>query len=281
MIDVYLYPSIKVKGRLTGAGTTSVAPVWLTGPQIHMLVSELGRSFDHELAHVFSREFGGYVTNASLRVGLVEGFAVAMEAPDGLPDIDSQVKVIIDDAEGVGRYGAEKLKGLIASPAFWLNRGAVAYTVSGSFVRWLIQTHGAQQFEHVYAGEDFQDVYSARFEDLIGEWKEYIRGLPDDPVASSLGAARFTVPSLFEKSCPHRVNPEVVAYREGMEALRQGDQSGGVSKLSESMVLNGDYQSPIRLLLDVYIHMDSLDQAIEVPCTCRFCFWSATIDCTW
>ncbi|MBT8400151.1 MAG: hypothetical protein KJO98_06720, partial [Rhodothermia bacterium] len=51
-ILVYLYPTAALKGWLTGSRYTSVTPVWLPRPQIHMLARRTEESFDHELVHV-------------------------------------------------------------------------------------------------------------------------------------------------------------------------------------------------------------------------------------
>ncbi|MEM8601542.1 MAG: hypothetical protein AAGF99_16630, partial [Bacteroidota bacterium] len=89
-IQSFVYPDAATKARLTGARTTSVAPVWLGRPQVHLLESRIRSSLAHELAHAFSREFGG-ILNASWSIGLVEGLAVAVEPPDGTPDPTAQV----------------------------------------------------------------------------------------------------------------------------------------------------------------------------------------------
>lgn len=266
-VEVFLYPSSRTKGKLTGAGTTSVAPVWLPRPQIHMLASELGRSFDHELAHVFSREFGGAITKASSRIGLVEGFAVAMEAPDGLPSVDSQVRVILQDSSASERYTTGSLEDIIASPAFWLNRGPVAYSLSGSFVKWLIQQYGFQKFALIYGGKTFYEVYQRDVDSLIRDWRLFINNTEADPVALSLGEARFSIPSLFEKRCPHSIPRETAAYRRALEALRSDDYEKGLEELQTSLELNPAYQAPLQTLLHLFLRSDSVDEAlgIDVP----------------
>src|SRR5690606_20126435 len=82
-IATYLYPDAETKAALTGARQTSVAPVWLPRPQMHLLLARFDASFGHELVHVFSREFGLPLLRASPAVGLVEGLAVALAPPGG------------------------------------------------------------------------------------------------------------------------------------------------------------------------------------------------------
>src|SRR5690606_14523704 len=91
-IHTYLYPDPGVRGRLTGSRETGVTPVWLATPQVHLLQDRFtAEHFGHELAHVFSRAFGAPPLRASPAVGLVEGLAVAVEPPDGLPSPAQQV----------------------------------------------------------------------------------------------------------------------------------------------------------------------------------------------
>ncbi|NNE71490.1 MAG: hypothetical protein HKN29_14160, partial [Rhodothermales bacterium] len=82
-VEVYVYPDSWTRAELTGARQTSVAPVWLARPQVHVESSSFEAIFPHELVHAVSREFGLPVIRASPAVGLVEGLAVALEPPDG------------------------------------------------------------------------------------------------------------------------------------------------------------------------------------------------------
>ena len=263
-VRVYLYPDASTKAKLTGAGNTSIAPVWLMAPQIHMLMSELGRSFDHELAHVFSREFGNRIVHASTRVGLVEGFAVAMETPSGLPDIDSQLRVLMTDSSGQNLLTAARMSHLVDSPAFWLDRGAIAYTASGSFVRWLIRTRAPGKFENVYRGSSFEEEYGESLDILVEEWKEYILSLAYDEEAASIGSARFALPSLFEKNCPHFIPRYKRLYRSGNELAKNGDQMGALSSYRGALDEQPGYQPAMIAALNVARSLDPVHEVDNI-----------------
>ncbi|HYE58127.1 MAG TPA: hypothetical protein VD948_06460, partial [Rhodothermales bacterium] len=64
-VEVFIYPDVATKRRLTGAGHTSVAPVWLATPQVHLVREAVEAHFGHELVHAFSREFGLPILKAS------------------------------------------------------------------------------------------------------------------------------------------------------------------------------------------------------------------------
>ena len=225
-ITTYLYPDAATKAALTGAGLTSVAPVWLPRPQMHLLATRFDDSFAHELVHVFSREFGLPVLRASLAVGLVEGLAVALEPPEGLPGPDARVAAAARyrDAEGmlVGPLG-EAVASRLSPLGFWTGRGAVSYTTAGSFVRYLYATYGAEPLRAVYARGDFERAYGVPLDTLAAAWEASVMAAPPDVEAEDLVARVFTRPSLFERRCPHWVEPWKRAYRAGLAAFAAGD----------------------------------------------------------
>lgn len=227
-IASYLYPDPETKARLTGARYTNVAPVWLAEPQTHVLLEAYSHVFPHELAHVFSRAFGLPVLNASVLVGLVEGLAVALEPPDGLPSVHDQVITAALARIGPEELGEETLAAALASRlspfGFWTGRGAVSYAAMGSFVGYLLDAYGPERLKAVYAWGDFDAVYGRTPAALAAEWQAFLTTRPTVARASdALVTARFTVPSLFEKPCPHYVPPYRRAFVEAAEAYAAGD----------------------------------------------------------
>lgn len=246
----FIYPDPDTKADLTGARYTNVAPVWLRMPQTHVLASEFRRVFPHELAHVFSREFGLPIVNASLAIGLVEGLAVALEPPDGLPTPHEQVSAALLSstiaADGAAVEGSRDLATVVAahlSPAgFWTGRGAVSYTTMGSFVRYLLERYGPEQMKSVYATGNFEDVYGKPVERLAEEWAEAVLALPSIEASSgSLVAARFAVPSLFEKRCPHHLPAHRAYYRRAATSLVRGDSLEAMKAVEASLDAQSRY----------------------------------------
>ncbi len=233
----YLYPSGERKAALTGARRTNVSPVWLPQPQVHILSAAYERSFAHELAHVFSRPFGLPLVNASVATGLIEGFAVAMEPPDGRPTPDEQVIAALST---FSRFEQARLADEVAdrlSPAgFWTSRGAVSYTTMGPFVNYLLEAYPVEYFKSAYATADFRDAYGRPLEALAEEWMDALLQRESLSLAAApLVSARFTRPSLFEERCPHYVAPYVYVYREGKRALSRGDSVKATRRFSETI----------------------------------------------
>ncbi|NND70424.1 MAG: tetratricopeptide repeat protein [Rhodothermales bacterium] len=264
MVDVYVYPDSETKAKLTGAGTTSVAPVWLPRPQIHILDSELGRSLDHELVHVFTREFGESLTNASFEIGLVEGIAVALEAPDGLPDIDAQVQALFTDSAFTSVYTDDRVNQIISSPFFWLDRGAVSYSVSGSFIRWLLREYPVEKFKRVYTSGDYEAEYGEPVESLIDRWKNFILQTPPDANALRMGTGRFLVPSLFEQRCPHHVPEYLELYRQARRSHLSGEFSSAKSVYSRALEINPEFLYARADLARLLLQSGEIDEAYQL-----------------
>jgi len=236
-IAVYLYPDARAKAMLTGAGETSVAPVWVSRPRMHLTVGRFEDSFAHELAHVFAREFGMPVLRASPAVGLVEGLAVALEPPDGRPSPGAQVAAAVRaqaTAELYARGLAEDLVARLSPFGFWTGRGAVSYTTMGAFVRHLLDEHGPERLRTAYRTGDFERAYGIALDSLAVGWQRAVLALPPDPEAEALVARRFTRPSLFEARCPHWVAPWKRAFRAGADALEAGDGEEAYRRFAEA-----------------------------------------------
>ena len=262
-IQSYIYPDPDVKDWLTGSRTTSVSPVWLRVPQLHMYMDVFDRVFAHELAHVFSREFGLPFINASLSVGLVEGFAVALEPSDGRPFPHEQIvtAMALHDIRGDHQSTiGQRLRGQLSPVGFWTGRGAVSYTTMGSFVRFLIDTYGYDSFFKVYAFSNFEDVYGIPIETLVRQWEAHLSGLPYIS-RSTYGyvTRRFAVPSLFEQRCPHHVPPYERNYRSAVEALAVADTAEALRKLEKSLRIAPAFQESIDAWARIYLSKGQAD----------------------
>lgn len=224
-IQSYLYPNRDVKARLTGARATSVTPVWLDQPQVHLLVDQVDASLGHELAHVFSRPYGLPLLRASWAPGLIEGWAVALEPPDASPSAHDLVSVAAT-ADSVGALSTTA--GAIASRltpwGFWTGRGAVSYAAMGSFVQYLLDAYGPEPLKKVYARGNFEAVYGHSLSALAEAWTGTVRNRPFvTRAAHDVVFRQFTQPSLFETKCPHYVPPHRRHLQSAQRAARRGD----------------------------------------------------------
>ena len=267
-IKSFIYPDPHTKERFTGARYTSVAPVWLKTPQMHFYADVLDRVFSHELVHVFSREFGLPVINASLSVGLVEGLAVALEPSEGRPSPHEQVltAALVAEQNGGSSAGGQiraRVEGSLSPLGFWSGRGAVSYTTMGSFVRFLIDRYGIDRIMDVYAFSNFEEVYGTSPKQLTLEWEAYLENLPVvSRVTHDYVTRRFAVPSLFEQRCPHHVPFALKKHREGLEVLAQADTTGALLALEQALGDEPMYQPAIETWAQVHLGMGAPDSVI-------------------
>jgi len=197
-IRSYIYPDIETRKKLIGAGETTIAnPIHR---EIHLVYDSFPNPvLKHELTHVMSSEFGTRVLRISPKVGLVEGIAVAADwsATNGFTPhqwSESMLKA------GMTTPDIKEIIGL----GFWYAPPKKAYTLMGSFSRYLIDTYGIEKFKILYRTGGFS-VYGKSADELISEWKAFLESVPIPQNAPALAEYRFSEPSIFQAECPRRV----------------------------------------------------------------------------
>ena len=236
-VHLYLYPDEAAKGRLIGSRQTSVVPVWLGRPQVHMLADEVGRSLGHELVHVVAREFGMPVLRASPAVGLVEGLAVAVEPPDGLPAPEALVAAGLEltDVGGLDADPAAVVRDAMTPLGFWGGRAGVSYTATGAFVSYAMRTCGVPAVRRAYRTGNVSRATGVPLDTLAARWAAHLRTVPVTAEARATAAWLFREPSLFEVPCPHHVPRYVRATRAGFEALDAGGPLAAVAHFEDAL----------------------------------------------
>ena len=236
-VHVYLYPDPETKGALLGSRETSVVPVWLPSPQIHLLDARADGDLGHEVVHIVAREFGGTVTGASWKVGLVEGLAVALEPASGVPSPEQQTAAALrlpPEAGGLADPAGAIVRAM--NPlGFWGGRAGVAYTTTGAFVGWLLETHGDGPVRAVYRGATWEAAFGTDLRPLAERWAAHLRTVTVSPEAEAYAAWRFAQPSLFEVACPHHVPRWRRAVREADDAWEAGDAPAAEAALRRAL----------------------------------------------
>lgn len=250
-IHVYLYPDAETRARLTGAHATSIAPVWLNPPQTHLL-SRNTASLPHELAHLMTRPYGLPVINASWLVGLVEGWAVALEAPTRQPSPNDQVLAMTPPGDLPNR--ADALQQQWSPWGFWSQRAGVSYTVFGSFVGSVAAEHGHPAIAEAYAWGTLEQATSCSMETLTTRWIEHLsttRVMHAE--ARPVAQRRFRIPSFFELPCPYEPPPAQAQYRTAQIALAEGDTTAARTALHEALSERPDFPQAQRQLAALHL----------------------------
>jgi tetratricopeptide (TPR) repeat protein len=204
-IRVWLYGSDEQKQALVGAGRTQYAKPWRL--EVHINERPFPHStLKHELAHVMAAPSGSGPFRITARLGvwplmgIIEGMAVAADNP-----VQGEL-TLHEWAAAMRRQGlAPDIRKLVGPEGFYQSAPARAYTLVGSFLRHLADTHGPEKLRAVYARGDFASTYGRSLDALATEWEQSLDALPLDEAAVSRAFQRFRTGSLFARACAREV----------------------------------------------------------------------------
>ncbi len=208
-ITVWEFPNAETKKALVGAGNTLFARPWSREIFVH------GDRFPsvrlrHEMAHVFASAFGdpwfgvslawrwhGPLPLPRLAMGLVEGIAEAADA-----GADGQESTIHQEAAAMIAAGNAPALESIMGAGFSGQSGARAYTIAGSFCRFLLETRGAAAMQRLYrSAGDFVAAYGTPLATLEAQWRDYLAHQPLDAQDRARASEQFRRPAIFKKVC--------------------------------------------------------------------------------
>jgi hypothetical protein len=210
-ITSFYFQSSDQKARLMGAKNVYMAKPWREEIYVHHddFPHQVLR---HEIAHVVAGYFGDPLFHVSARrvagvplffnVGLIEGIAVAADWPDHFnrsmtPHQAVKAMVLMDLAPPIDR---------LLSTGFFAFSSARSYTAAGSFVRFLLDRHGAARLRDLYrSGGDFDAAYGRSAGQLAAEWRAMIDRIQLPSGAPETVRERFRRGGIFQRPCPHAV----------------------------------------------------------------------------
>lgn len=245
-ISVYRFSSTAQKKDLTGAGGTLFAKPWQREIFVQAEPFPAGR-LRHELAHVFASAFGDRGFGVSLAwhrgmprlaMGLVEGLAEAADFgdPDGRATLHEQARAMIDlnQAPPLSR---------ILGAGFTAESGPRAYTLAGSFCRFLLERDGAAKLRALYASAgDFTGVYGRDLESLEADWRVFLQNQTPDPATLARARERFRRPAIFQKVCAREL-----AARVGEARSRLGIEPEAAVRLLDSVCMDDPHEPLFQL----------------------------------
>lgn len=199
-IKSFVYATPAQKRLLMGAAVVYIAKPWLD--EIHLnRVPPAHPVIRHELAHVILGLFAGPPFHIPTRMcvfphmAMVEGAAEAFEWDTGALTPHEWAHAMREAKK------APDLRQLL-DPTGFLSQGSdKAYTLVGSFVRHLEDTHGIDSLRDVYGDADFERVYGRPVGELVADWERFIDALevPDD--AAGLATGRFNAVAIQYRPC--------------------------------------------------------------------------------
>jgi len=234
-ITAYFFRSPQEKRRLMGAARVYIAKPWRR--EAYLQLSGFPHPvLAHELAHVVARHiatgpFGvpGKLHGLIPEPTLVEGLAVAVD-PTSRDEFTPHQWAKAAKAAKV----APPLSALLG-PKFLAQNQALAYTLAGSFLRYVLDTYGAEKVRRIYRTGDVPGSLGKGFAELEKAWEQALEKLPMPARASALAKLRFERPGVFSQVCPHQI--EQLESELGA-ALAAGDLTRARKRCSEVLAID-------------------------------------------
>ena len=127
---------------------------------------------------------------------LIEGAAEALEWQD--PYFTSH-----EWAAAMHEIGlAPPLQTLMAPEGFLLQSAGRSYTLAGSFLRWILETHGAAAFLKLYERGHFEEALGARLDDLTEQWRTFLAQTEVGPSVLARAQQRYDRKGVLRRRCP-------------------------------------------------------------------------------
>jgi len=252
-IEAFLFENDEDKREYFGSGNADVAKPWLY--QIYLDRNSWKSTLKHELAHIFSAEFGSSLLklSGSLNPFLIEGFATA---------IDPFIDIISIDYLAALHYKTTKrniIPELKSSMNFFGFNSTLSYLYSGSFCKYLIETHGIEKFKQFYNSNDFEKSYQKEFLSVYDEYLKFLNSITVDTNSATFDYY-FGRKALIQKDCPRFIEKKI---KEAWNHFEKGDIKKSKSLFYE--ILNhSDNYSALSGLTECLIKQDSISKAVSL-----------------
>jgi tetratricopeptide (TPR) repeat protein len=199
-ITSYVYGTPEDKRLLMGAQYVYIAKPWLD--EIHLNRVPYGHTvIRHELAHVVLGAFAPPPFRIPTRacvlpnMAVVEGAAETFEWDTGALTPHQWSRAMREAKQ------APDLRALLGPTGFLAQGSDKAYTLAGSFIAFLTDRFGMTALQDVYADGDFERVFGAPIDALVGDWERMIDGLSVPEDAAGLATGRFHVKAIQQRPC--------------------------------------------------------------------------------
>ena len=252
-INVYLFNSREQKKILFGAGNADVAKPWQYS--IYISADSWQSTLKHELAHVFTAEFGtGIFKIASgFNAALIEGMA---ESLDGISNGIS-IKYLTKLAYSNG-YVVD-VKSLFTGLNFFRGNSSLAYTYSGAFMQYLTKKYGIEKVKDFYGNGNFEDVFADKIDAAQIDFEKSIMdsGLTYQKPMADYYFGRL---SIIQKVCPRYIGDRL---RKGYLKLSENNLDEAENLFNEINQKTLNYSALIGLS-EIYYKQHKIDKSIKI-----------------
>jgi len=198
-INIYLFNDREQKKNIFGAGNADVAKPWQY--TVYISADSWQSTLKHELAHIFSAEFGNGVFKlaAGFNPAIIEGLP---ESIDGIYD-----EFNIDDITALAFNNNFKIdiQSLYSGLNFFKSNSVLSYTYSGSFFKYLIRKYGIEKVKLFYSSGEYEDVFKSNLRTDKVEFENILRS-DSSLINSSAADYYFGRLSIIQKVCPRFIS---------------------------------------------------------------------------
>lgn len=266
-IHSYYFANTAQKARWMGARDVEMAKPWRK--EIYLDHRDFPHSsLRHEIAHIVAGAAGDSLFAISARrvaglpllvnPGLIEGMAVALDWPGSYDRTQTPHQAMrVMQAMGVDPSINDLL-----SLGFLSLSSARSYTTAGSFLRYLLDTYGAEKVRAYYHnGGDLSAAFGRSAGDIVVGWRNMLSKVEVSDAAIAANKERFRGGSVFARPCPHAI---AKAQRLADGAMADGDVATAVAALRD--ICNQDPGEP-RHRLTLAAYLTAGDDAMQAEST--------------
>ena len=236
-VRAFFFRTPEEKQKYMGARRTYIAKPW-RGEVYLQQQAWPHPVLAHEVVHVVARNtargpfqvggsWGGWLPDPAL----IEGVAVAAawDVRGGLtPHQWARAMVELDQMPSLND---------VFGLSFLAQPPRNAYTVAGSFLRFLLDQYGADAVATAYRTGDLEEATGKGLTELESEWREFLDEVSLPPEAKALAEVRFRGESVLSAVCPH----EVARLQTQLAGdLAAGDHAAATDTCEEILAIDDD-----------------------------------------
>lgn len=201
------------KGKLFGANNADVAKPWLG--QIYVNYTNYRSTLEHELAHIFSADYGVTIFKIAQNFNpvLIEGFATALADNYADNDIHYMAKLAYDSGYQIS------LESLFSGLNFFGQTSSISYIYAGSFMNYLAGKYGIDKFKKLYGDMDFKTIFNKDLPELENDYKNFL-SKADFEVNKNTADLYFGRKPIFKRFCARFVANQIST---GYELYKQSE----------------------------------------------------------
>ncbi|MBN2571093.1 MAG: hypothetical protein JXA68_03100 [Ignavibacteriales bacterium] len=191
----FIFSTGEQKRELFGSNVANVAKPWSN--QIYLNFDSYDQSLKHELAHIFSANYGFSIFKMSggFNPAMLEGFAMAIENEYDYNSVHYIAAVAFHNGYKI------EIENLFSGFNFFGSVSSLSYIYSGSFVKFLMDNYGIEKIKEVYGKLEFENIYKKSLDSLFYEYEKFISNVKVDSNVH-LANIYFGRKPIFQKICP-------------------------------------------------------------------------------